>query len=138
MLQLVIAEDSPALAEALGQKAEDCGWDVRICRDGAELVSEVWNMTPPALLLIDINMPEVDGIQAIQNIAASPRAGDWRIRFMTGGASVNAAAARLIADSKGLDVGDCLFKPFTMRRFAEELDKESRALTTGRDRAASG
>jgi len=128
MPRLLIAEDNADFASALGRKAEGCGWQVTVCRDGTELVAELATSSPPALLLIDINMPELDGIEAIQQIAAGPMARGWRIRFMTGGPDVNAVAARMIAGARDLNVGKSLFKPFSMARFAEELDREAELL----------
>lgn len=128
MPRLLIAEDNADFAAALGRKAESCGWQVTLCRDGAELVAELATASPPALLLVDINMPELDGIEAIREIAAGSMSRGWRIRFMTGGPDVNAVAARMIAGAKDLNVGKSLFKPFSMARFAEELEREAALL----------
>lgn len=125
MPALLIAEDNGAVAEALRRKAESCGWSVTLCPDGAELLAALPALPAPALLLIDVNMPRLNGIEAIERVADAPLPEPTRIRFMTGGADVNAAAARMIAEAKGLDVGETLYKPFPMSLFADMLASEA-------------
>jgi CheY-like chemotaxis protein len=125
---LLIAEDNTDLAQALRRKAESCGWTVTLCPDGAALVDALPALASPALLLIDVNMPRLNGIEAIERVAAAPRPDRMRIRFMTGGSDVNAAAARMIAEARNLDVGETLYKPLPMPRFTEVLESEARRL----------
>lgn len=128
MPALLIAEDNADFAQALRRKAESCGWAVTLCPNGAALLDALPALTAPALLLIDVNMPRLNGIEAIGRIAAAPGPHRLRIRFMTGGSDVNAVAARMIAEARGLDVGDTLYKPLPMARFKEALEDEARRL----------
>jgi CheY-like chemotaxis protein len=78
------------------------------------LVDELNSIDLPALLLLDVLMPDLDGIETISEL----RKADFRlirIRFMTGGDPRNSSAAALIASSLTFDVGGTLHKPVSIQ-----------------------
>lgn len=127
---LYLVDDDPDLRRLLTAVAGDAGWQVVECADGSELRDRLARGGGAALVLLDLNMPKMDGIALLRSFSA----GDPRLAlvFITGGAEVNATAARFIAEGQGLRVLDTLFKPFPLERFRAVL---ARAAADGIGRA---
>lgn len=67
-LSLVIADDDATIREALGDLLEAKGFEVLArARDGAEAVEAAVEFRPD-LVIVDIRMPGVNGIEAMQQI----------------------------------------------------------------------
>ena len=77
----------------------------------------------PALLLIDINMPLLDGIEVIEGIVEQDR--PLRMYFMTGGADPPMIAAKMIAKARDLPVGKNIYKPLPKDVFVSILRQEA-------------
>lgn len=82
--------------------------------------------TCPAVALVDIHMPELDGIEVIELLVDIDR--PLRFRFMTGGADAPMLAAKLMARARNLAVGRNLYKPVEMETLKRVLDEERNAL----------
>jgi PAS domain S-box-containing protein len=72
-LEVIIAEDDAAQRESLIAMARNLGWRVEAVGDGAELyervVSRVSAGRPPDCLIVDWQMPTLDGLQALQRLS---------------------------------------------------------------------
>ncbi|HZO90781.1 MAG TPA: response regulator [Chthonomonadaceae bacterium] len=67
-LRIVIADDDPIIRLDLKKMLEDCGYDVVAeAGDGAKAIEAARNLKPDAVIL-DIKMPEIDGIDAAKII----------------------------------------------------------------------
>lgn len=67
MPRLVLADDDPNITGVVARYLRFQGFDVTTVGNGAEAVDAVL-AEPPDLLLIDIMMPEVDGLDAVRRI----------------------------------------------------------------------
>ena len=123
MNQLYIADDNTEFASYIAEVSRQQGWAVTVCGNGRELLQHVSTGKGPALLLVDINMPEMDGIEAIEGLAQIERV--LRIRFMTGGADTSILAAKLIAKARSLVVGRNMFKPVSKSTLVSVLTQEA-------------
>ena len=57
--RILVIDDDDAIRESLRDVLGDAGYEVAVARDGREALAM---MTPrPALLLVDLMMPELDG-----------------------------------------------------------------------------
>ncbi|MBO9406330.1 response regulator [Shimia sp. R9_1] len=121
-MRLYIADDNADFAEFCSEVAILEGWSVTICQNGVELLAKVREERGPALLLVDIQMPVMDGIEVIQSLNKIDR--DLRIRFITGGPSASAHAAQLIAGARALNVGEVLSKPLSLQDLRGVLKTE--------------
>lgn len=126
MQKLYIADDNVEFAEYLAHVATRDGWEAEICSNGLKLLEKLKKGDEPALLLVDINMPHMDGIEVISGIAALNR--PMRLRFMTGGGAPSMEAAKLIAQARDIDVGDNIHKPLSRDFLRDVLQTEARAL----------
>ncbi len=121
-MRLYIADDNAGFAEFCSEVAILEGWSVTICKDGAELLAKVSEEDGPALLLVDLHMPVMDGIEVIQKLDAENR--ELRIRLVTGGPSTSANAAQLIANARSLNVGELIRKPLSLQDLRDVLKSE--------------
>lgn len=128
MNRLIIAEDNSDLARVLATMSERLGWSVQVTGDGDEFLRALAQENTPALALIDINMPQRDGIDVINGIVETNR--PLRLRFMTGGEISSILAARMIASARGLSVGRNVHKPISLQDLRKVLSEEEKELET--------
>lgn len=122
---LVIADDNLPFLEYVKTVAEEAGWTVTLCTDGNELLTALKAMTCPALVLIDIKMPNLDGVEVAWKLADLDLLSPTRLRFMTGEDPTSAIAARMIAKAGEQDPGMTLFKPISLDKLREVLAYEA-------------
>lgn len=126
MNQLYIADDNTDFAKYVARVASSGGWEVETCENGRALLERLATGDGPAFLLIDINMPEMDGIEAIEGLAELDR--PLRLRFITGGTDAAILAAKMIAQARNLTVGRNVYKPIGKQDLTTLLHEEAEAL----------
>ena len=106
--RVLIVEDAPSLAETYAEylKTENC--TVQIVTTGAAAVAQL-ETSPPELLVLDVNLPDVNGIDLLRDIRKRELPVD--VIIITGQASV-----RLAVDAMREGALDFLTKPFTAER----------------------
>ncbi|HEV8229046.1 MAG TPA: sigma-54 dependent transcriptional regulator [Candidatus Limnocylindria bacterium] len=107
---ILVADDDASIRSLLKQLLQDEGYAVLEAATGTEVVSQV-SETSPDLVIMDVRMPELDGIEALPKVkSSSPKTS---VLIMTAFGSSNAAI-------KAMELGafDYITKPF-------ELDKIS-------------
>ncbi len=114
MIRILLAEDDEAMRTYLSRALENAGYDVTAVGSGADalpfLETECFD-----LLLSDIVMPEIDGIELAQQCAKlSP---DTKVMFITGFAAVTLRASRSAPQAKVLS------KPFHLRDLVLEVQR---------------
>ena len=67
MKTILIADDDKNLALLYQQELSDEGYRVEVVGDGRQAIERV-AQDPPDLLVLDIRMPGIDGIEALQQI----------------------------------------------------------------------
>jgi len=123
-LLVVIAEDEAALRNLVSEILRDrLGAEVRAAADGEDAL-RVLDTLRPHLLLLDLDMPRVHGLEVARRVRANPRLADLPIVAMSGWAAGEGA----------LGAGCDAFLPKPFR--AEALVQQIRALV-GRPGAES-
>lgn len=107
--RVLIADDHHDSREALRALLEACGYRVVVASNGAEAVAQARGIRPQ-LILMDVMMPELDGLDATRQIRADPALPRMPIVAVT--ARDDAAGPMLQA---GCD--DFLVKPIDIRSF---------------------
>lgn len=69
--RIVVADDSPTIISILTALLESQGWDVIPAADGVEAITEVHRHRPD-LVLLDIQMPRMDGYQVCRLLKDNP------------------------------------------------------------------
>jgi CheY-like chemotaxis protein len=110
---ILIAEDNPDSREALRALLEAYGFDVLAAENGVEAVERAIAQKPD-LILMDIMMPVMDGLQATRTLRASPDFRQVPIVALTA-----MAGSREKALAAGCD--DHLAKPVNLPVFLETI-----------------
>ena len=107
--KVLVVDDEEPILELLKYNLEKQGYDVRTASDGIEAV-EVAKKFHPELVLLDIMMPKMDGVEACRQIRAMPELVNTFIVFLT-------ARAEEYSEIAAFDVGadDYILKPIKPR-----------------------
>ncbi len=120
--RILLVEDNAATVEVVQQELEFLGYDVLVAKHGVEAVALAESELPD-LIIIDIVLPKMDGLEATSQIRSNPK---------TKGIPILAATAKALPEDRGkcLAAGcdDYLAKPFTHR----ELNACIVSLLTGK------
>ena len=81
-MRILIAEDHPDNREMLTRRLERRGYEVSTAENGAEAVEKT-RQSPPDLILMDISMPVMSGIEATRVIRGSPELKGVKIVALT-------------------------------------------------------
>ena len=121
--KILVVDDQPINIKLLQRKLERQGMEVLIAYNGHECLKIVRN-TPPDLILLDIMMPEMDGIETCQHLKSNPVTETIPIIFITAKASkegklegLNAGAVDYI--TKPIDLDETLARVRTQLRLQE-------------------
>jgi two-component system cell cycle response regulator CpdR len=114
MIRILLAEDDDAMRQYLARALERSGYDV-VAVDRGTAALPLIQQGRFDLLLTDIVMPEMDGIELAQH--AAKIAPDMRVMFITGFAAVILKAGKTVPQAKVLS------KPFHLRDLVLEVDR---------------
>lgn len=114
MIRILLAEDDQVMREYLTRALEKSGYAVTAVDRGTAALPLI-ETERFDLLLSDIVMPEMDGIELAQR--AAEIAPDMRIMFITGFAAVTLKAGKQVPQARVLS------KPFHLRDLVLEVDR---------------
>jgi DNA-binding response OmpR family regulator len=114
---ILVVDDSPAIRGIVARALSEARYAVLEAEDGA-LVLEILERGGVGidLVLTDIKMPRLDGLELGRRIAAR----NWQVPvlYMTGG-----TGDAIVADGAGHAVAPLLRKPFSMDRLIDVVDR---------------
>ena len=121
---IAIVEDDPDVAKIIEQVLADFGFRTTWCRSAGDLLRRLRSLAPD-LCIIDLGLPDMDGIEVMQRVRAQSPCG---IMILTGRAHVS---DRVMGLELGAD--DYVLKPFEPR----ELVARVRSILRRRETAIS-
>jgi CheY-like chemotaxis protein len=118
---VLIVDDDPFIRKLVATTLGDVG-DYKLVEasDGREAL-ELAVAELPEIVFLDIDMPELDGLEACRRLRASPRTAESTIVMLTAAASLDAERA---AEDAGADL--FLTKPFSpleLLRLVDDLGR---------------
>ncbi len=116
-MRVLLVEDAPFLRYAFGRLLRMHGFEVREATDGQEALDMLGEFHPQ-LVLTDLMMPVMDGIELIRRIRANPRTADLPIVAIT--ADATEQAERQARAAGAIDV---ITKPIDLPALLERLGK---------------
>ena len=120
--RILVVDDQSSLRSALGKMLTITGYEVILAADGVE-AARLWHEREPDLVIVDLFMPEKDGIETIVELRAhSP---DIPIIAMSGGGSGNRVDA--LQDAMLLGAVATIEKPFERQAMMELVARSLRS-----------
>jgi DNA-binding response OmpR family regulator len=107
--RIVIVEDEADLAELLSYNLQRAGYETEVCRDGQAGLRRIQE-TVPDLVVLDVMLPQLSGLQVARQIRTSPKTAGVPILMLT-------AKAEEVDQVGGLQAGadDYVTKPFSIK-----------------------
>lgn len=127
---ILLVEDNPAdaelVAEALAEAALECG--LSVVRDGLQAIAFIERLDAdpssqcPDLVLLDLNLPKIGGVEVLNRVRLSPRCRDAKVLVIS---SSDTPVDR--ERSMRLGASEYFHKPSSLKQFME-LGLKVRAL----------
>jgi DNA-binding response OmpR family regulator len=113
--RILIVDDEPNIVASLEFLLGRGGYEVRVARNGEEALVEADRFVP-ALVLLDVMMPKLDGYEVCQRIRQGPAGRTVKIVMLT-------ARGRAVDLQKGKALGADLFvtKPFSTKELVAHV-----------------
>lgn len=115
MQKILVADDDPSVREVIRFALSKAGYTVVLAENGALALSQ-FAREQPAMVVLDILMPEMDGLEVCRRLRAEPRSAATPILFVS---SRDDEVDKII----GLEMGgdDYLTKPFSPRELVARV-----------------
>jgi CheY-like chemotaxis protein len=113
---ILIADDEILLRETLQEPLEDAGHRVALARHGLEALAMLEQLARPALVVLDLQMPVMDGVQFLEELRKRPDHADFGVVAMS--ATVN---GQWVESTPG--VIRTLAKPFEVQELLQVADE---------------
>jgi len=115
MQKILVVDDDPGIREVVCFALQKAGFVTHVAADGAQALAR-FAADPPALVVLDILMPELDGVEVCRRLRADPRGRATPIVFLS---SKDDEVDRIV----GLEVGgdDYVAKPFSPRELVARV-----------------
>lgn len=91
---VLLVDDDNSLREIMKAKLEAAGFSVVEAKDGMEGVEKTKEIKPD-LVLMDVQMPTMNGIEALSKIKSDPDTANTKVLFLTNYGEENTADAML-------------------------------------------
>jgi CheY-like chemotaxis protein len=127
-VEILLVEDNPADAELTlrSLKAHNLANRVVVVRDGAEALDFVFrreefagrDQGPPKVILLDLHLPKVDGLEVLRQIKAEPATQSIPVAVLT-----SSAEERDVIESYKLGVNSYVVKPVGFVEFAQVVSQ---------------
>src|SRR6266446_5693099 len=132
--RVLVADDDASLVQTLTWILKENGYEVAVCPGGEGLFAKLEEIKP-ALLLLDIMMPKVDGLQLLERLKQDERYRDLPVLMVSSMPPEDATVRAL-----GLGAADFISKPFRVRELLARVEahiRVGRALAQAREEARS-
>ena len=80
---IILTEDHKELSQVLCMRLKSCGFEVIPCYDGSSSFNKIKDLHPD-LLILDIDLPDINGLDLLDNIRNTPGFEDIKILVLTG------------------------------------------------------
>ncbi|WP_158915124.1 response regulator transcription factor [Caulobacter sp. S45] len=119
--RVVVAEDDASIRDLIRSILEMSGYEVHTAKTGFEAVQKV-DMLRPNAVILDINMPELDGFGVLEALKVRPQATRTPVLMLTA-----RHAGEDVRRAVGLGAKDYLTKPFSQGQLLARVARLLRA-----------
>lgn len=118
-VKVYIAEDNPILLQGLERALTANGYDVKTAVDGGQLLEMLGAAPLPDILLVDVMMPVVNGLDVLEAVRSNPRTSGVPVMLIT--AAADELLPKAAADGHGAEV---LMKPFRLNDLLSRIEEK--------------
>ena len=115
-MQALIVDDSRVLRRILGAYLQQLGFEVSEAGNGREALDQLHTSDCPNVVLVDWNMPEMNGLEFIQSVRSEERFRNLPLMMVTTELEMDHVAAAL-----DMGANEYVMKPFTKESLADKL-----------------
>jgi two-component system, cell cycle response regulator DivK len=112
---ILVVEDNERNLKLLRDVLEYAGYDVRVARTAEDGITSAV-IEPPDLVLMDLQLPGIDGMEALRRLRESPRTADIPVVAVTAQAMKHDRERALDAGFNGY-----IEKPISVRVFPDQV-----------------
>jgi EAL domain-containing protein (putative c-di-GMP-specific phosphodiesterase class I)/ActR/RegA family two-component response regulator len=116
--RLLVIDDEPAFGQVIKKVAQDCGFEVAVTADASVFMNAV-RMWHPTVIMLDLKMPNTDGIQLLRALAADKCTAHVVVTSGEHGKVLDSAMQ--LGRERGLNMGEVLPKPVRAQELRERL-----------------
>ncbi len=115
---IVVVDDDPMIRFLVQEYLKASGFAVETCASGREALSSVASATP-SLVILDLQMPEMNGVEVLEQLRANPATAGVPVLMLSANASDAHTLSATQADAY-------LEKPFAMQALLEAVSTTRR------------
>lgn len=115
-MRALIVDDSRALRRILGDMLRHLGYDVTEAVNGRDALVHLDEGISPDVMLVDWNMPEMNGLEFIKRVRAQDRFAETPLMMVTTETEMEQMATALAAGAN-----EYVMKPFGKEMIADKL-----------------
>jgi two-component system, chemotaxis family, chemotaxis protein CheY len=117
-LKALVIDDSRAMRTIIGQILRSIGYEVADASNGREGLQRVSEVGPLNLILVDWNMPEMNGIDFVRALRSDRKNDDVRVMMVT-----TETEMRRMAEALEQGANEYVMKPFTRDVILQKLEQ---------------
>jgi CheY-like chemotaxis protein len=116
--QVLLADDDPSILKMTKLRLEHAGYEVITASDGEEVLQRVAEHPTIDLVLLDLQMPKLTGLEVCQRLKANPATANLPVIIFTASESFIQKLADLCTE---LGATDWIAKPFRSQELLEKI-----------------
>lgn len=116
MSKAMVIDDSRAIRMILSRTLTQCGYDVAQAANGREALQLLDQTEGVSLILVDWNMPEMNGLDFIRTLRADRRYGSVKLMMVTTETQIEQMVTAIEAGAN-----EYVMKPFTREVIEDKL-----------------
>ncbi|EMB15165.1 response regulator [Rhodopirellula europaea] len=115
-MHALVVDDSRTIRRIIGDMMRTLGFEVSEAGDGVEALERLAEIETPDILLVDWNMPRMNGIDFIRTVRADIKYSDVAIMMVTTETEMERMAEAFVAGAN-----EYVMKPFDKATIADKL-----------------
>lgn len=115
-MRALILDDSKAMRRVLARTMSTLGFTVDEATDGVQALELLEQSEDTRIVLVDLNLPEMSGLDFVKNVRAKERYEDVRLMMVTSDAD-----QEQMVDAFAAGVDEYVTKPFTEESIRERV-----------------
>ena len=115
--RVLVVDDEDDIRTLLVDLLADEGYETRVARTGTEMLAQFNGPQPPALVLLDVQMPDMSGMDALRQLAGENPGATLPVMMMTA-----FTTASIAIEAMKLGAYDYFVKPFDIENVLERVN----------------